>query len=156
MGSSRNLHFSDEYSSIHLKGKDQHQRHSKILHPSEEPCFTSCVVTLKPLEFAIAVVSIPCSSDVVYETDFLSCVKSFHAPFLITDKLCYYCVGGIEMKELEENGENINVVVEGKKDNHQPLYDPAPLQWFKVTYSTTMQALFITEKEIWSYYDMLP
>jgi len=109
--------------------------------------------TLGPLEFVIVVVSIPCPSDIIYETDFLCRVQSFHVPFIVKEQVPYQIC----------NNHNLPVVVMDIYNNTDYIekktslsYDPYPLYWSSQSIGRTISAHFIKESEIWDHYNILP
>jgi len=125
--------------------------HSSIIDESRP--MTGSTLVLEPLEFAIVLVSIPCTSDIVYETDFLCHVDSFHVPFFMKEQ--------IPCQKLSDHSTlYASFLAEIPKKYEQQdqvsLRDPYPLLWHSVTKKGVINAKFMNEKDVWNHYTELP
>lgn len=106
--------------------------------------------TLGPLEFVIAVVSIQCPSDIIYETDFLCRVQSLHVPYIMKEEVPY-----------RSSTSHLSAVMDVYNNSYNEkknvlLYDPNPLGWCERMKAKVIRADFIKENEIWNHYNILP
>ena len=102
------------------------------------------------MEFVIAVVSIPCPSEIIYETDFLCRVQSFHIPYIMKEEVPYrLCT-----PHLSTVMDIYNNSYDEKKNALS--YDPNPLHWCERMKAKAIHADFMKENEIWNHYHILP
>lgn len=102
-------------------------------------------LTLNPLEFAIVAVNVPCTPDMIYETDFLSRSLVAHVPTMLN---CYTPLH----KENSQYVQDMNDI----QNNPSSKRKSSDMKWVKETRRTLTTATFLTEMEFWDYYMQLP
>ena len=99
-------------------------------------------LSLLPFEFAVVAVNIPCTSDMIYETDFLARCLLLHVPITLDTYIPHRIY-------------SVSNPCQGTSKRKQPEHEHI-LQWEKQKKTILASASFLTEMEVWDYYMELP